>query len=92
MSNPINNIDDSKFKNLMKTLRYYEKKLPSVDDYVLATITNYTDAGIFCYLDEYKIEAFMSFKDASSSRKLRVIRKEVHKNKKYILTVTKVDA
>lgn len=92
MSNPTNNIDNSKFKNLMKTLRYYEKKLPSVDDYVLATITNYTDAGIFCYLDEYKIEAFMSFKDASSSRKLRVIRKEVHKNKKYILTAIKVDA
>ena len=34
----------------------------------------------------------MSFKDASSSRKLRVIRREVHKNKKYILTAIKVDA
>jgi len=91
MSKTANNIDELKFKNLMKTLRYYEKKVPSVDDYVLATITNYTDAGIFCFLDEYKIEAFMSFKDASSSRKLRVIRREVHKNKKYILTTIKVD-
>ncbi len=91
MSKTTNNIDDFKFKNLMKTLRFYEKELPAVDDYVLATITNYTDAGIFCFLDEYKIEAFMSFKDASSSRKLRVIRKEVHKNKKYILTAIKVD-
>lgn len=86
-----NSIDDVKFKNFMKSLRYYKKKLPLIDDYVLATITNYTDAGIFCFLDEYKVEAFMSFKDASSSRKLRVIRKEVHKNKKYILTAIKVD-
>lgn len=91
MSNIVSNIDDVKFKKCMKTLRYYEKNLPSVDDYVLATIRNYTDAGIFCFLDEYKIEAFMAFKDASSSRKLRIIRKEVHKNKKYILTAIKVD-
>ena len=91
MIKSINSIGDVKFKNLMKTLRYYEKKIPLVDDYVLATITKYTDAGIFCFLDEYKAEAFMSFKDASSSRKLRVIRREVHKNKKYILTAIKVD-
>ena len=85
------NDNAKKFKNFFKELRYYKNTLPNKDDLVLATITKYTDVGIFCFLDEYKKEAFMSFKDASSSRKLRVIRKEVLKNKKYILTVIKVD-
>ena len=97
MSN-ISNVDNEfnkkyaiKFKNFSKDIRFYSNILPSKDNFVMATITKYTDVGIFCLLDEYKKEAFMSFKDASSSRKLRVIRKEVLKNRKYILTVHKVD-
>ena len=47
--------------------------------------------GIDCSINEYKTDAFMSFKDASSSKKLRNIRKEVIKGRNYILVVTKVD-
>lgn len=88
----INSKYDSKFKTIFTQLRYYRNSLPKKDDFVLATIIKYTDVGIFCYLDEYKREAFMSFKDASSSRKLRIIRREVLKKKKYILAVNNVDA
>jgi len=89
--NEFNNKYASKFKIFSKNMRFYSNILPSKDDFVMTTITKYTDVGIFCFLDEYKKEAFMSFKDASSSRKLRIIRKEVLKNRKYVLTVYNVD-
>jgi len=79
------------FTNLSKQMRYYKNEFPVADEYVLAYITKFTDVGIFCELVEYKKEAFLSFKDASSSRKLKNIKKQVLKHKNYILIATNID-
>ena len=79
------------YKNMSKNLRFYRKELPEKDEPVYAFIKNFSDMGIDCYLTEYKKDAFMSFKDASSSRKLKNIKKEVIKNRNYVLTAINID-
>ena len=82
---------ESKYKQLLKSTRFYKNKLPEINEYVYTFIKGYQDMGIDCFINEYKADAFMSFRDASSSKKLRNIRKEVIKSRSYILLVTKVD-
>ena len=82
---------EDKYKTILKNTRFYKNKLPEVDEYVLTFIKGFQHMGIDCSINEYKTDAFMSFKDASSSKKLRNIRKEVIKGRNYILVVTKVD-
>ena len=79
------------YKKMSKNLRFYRKELPEKDEPVYAFIKNFSDMGIDCYLTEYKKDAFMSFKDASSSRKLKNIKKEVIKNRNYVLTAINID-
>lgn len=83
--------DISNLKNRINNLRFYKRTLPEEDEYVQAKITKYEETGIYCNLLEYKKEAFLSFKDASSSKKLKNIKKQVLKNRNYILMVTAVN-
>lgn len=82
---------EAKYKQILKSTRFYKNTLPQVNEYVYTYIKGYQDMGINCFINEYKADAFMSFRDASSSKKLRNIRKEVIKSRNYILMVTKVD-
>lgn len=82
---------ENRYQELIKSLRFYKNELPKKDEYVYAHIKNFTTMGIECFLYEYKKDAFLSYKDASSSRKLKNIKKEVLKNKDYILTAINID-
>ena len=82
---------EGKYKQILKSTRFYKKKLPDINEFIYTYVKGYQDMGINCYINEYKAEAFMSFRDASSSKKLRNIRKDVIKSRNYILMVTKVD-
>jgi translation initiation factor 2 alpha subunit (eIF-2alpha) len=82
---------EGKYKQILKSTRFYKKKLPDINEFIYTYVKGYQDMGIDCYINEYKAEAFMSFRDASSSKKLRNIRKDVIKSRNYILMVTKVD-
>lgn len=79
------------YKDLYSQLRYYKKELPEINEYVMARVIKYSDAGIYCHLIEYNREAFLSFKNASSSKKLRNIKKQVIKNHTYILSVNNIE-
>ena len=82
---------EDKYKTILNNTRFYKNELPTADEFVLVYIKEYQPMGISCFINEYKKEAFMSFKDASSSKKLKNIRKEVTKGNNYILITTKVD-
>ena len=86
-----NPFSDNKYKELISKLKFYDKEYPTKDEFVLAKIINYEEQGICCYLNEYKAEAMLSFKDASSSKRLKNIKKQVKKGKSYILSVLLVD-
>lgn len=76
---------------IIKSLRYYEKEYPENNEYVMVKIKKFTDIGIFCKLIEYNKEALLSFKDASSSKRLKTIKKQIDKKKNMIVTVLNVD-
>ena len=78
---------EEKYKQIIHSTRFYKNKLPELNEYVMVFIKGFQDMGIDCYVNEYKSDAFMSFKDASSSKKLRNIRKQVVKNRNYILII-----
>ena len=82
---------EERYKVLLKSTRFYKKTLPDEEEYVQVLVKEFQDVGIDCYINEYKKRAFMSYKDASSSKKLRNIKKEVTKNHTYILITTSVD-
>jgi len=82
---------ENHFKSFLSKLKFYDKQYPKKNEYVLAKITRYEEHGIYCYLNEYKCEALLSFKDASSSKKLKNIKKQVKKGRTYILTVYDVN-
>ncbi len=82
---------EDKYKIILNKTRFYKNELPTIDEYLLVHIKEYQPMGISCFINEYKKDAFMSFKDASSSKKLKNIRKEVTKGNNYILITTKVD-
>lgn len=84
-------LQDSKFKSIISNLKFYDKDFPEINEYVIAKIIRYEETGIYCYLNEYKCEALLSFKDASSSKRLKNIKKQVKKGHSYILTVVGVD-
>lgn len=84
-------LKSTEFKNIISNIRFYDRKYPDKNEFVYAKITRYEETGIFCYLYEYKCEALLSFKDASSSKKLKNIKKQVKKGGSYILTVIDVD-
>ena len=86
-----NDTTEQKYREFLNTTRFYKKKLPDKDEYVKAYVKEFQEVGIYCYLNEYKLCAFMSYKDASSSKKLRNIKKEITKNKNYILITSSVD-
>ncbi len=87
----VSEVKEEKYRELLKSTRFYKKTLPDKDEYVRVLIQDFKDVGIYCYINEYKKYAFMSYKDASSSKKLKNIRKEVTKNHTYILITTAVD-
>ena len=91
MTEDISKNEVTNLKKRINTLRFYKKKLPYEDEYVLAKIISFKETGIYCNLIEYKTEALLSFKDASSSKKLKNIKKQVVKNRNYILMTTAVD-
>jgi translation initiation factor 2 alpha subunit (eIF-2alpha) len=76
---------------IIKNLRYYEKEYPENNEYVMVKIKKFTEIGIFCKLIEYNKDALLSFKDASSSRRLKTIKKQIDKKKNMIVTVLNVD-
>lgn len=76
---------------IIKSLRYYEKEYPEINEYVMVKIKKFTDIGIFCKLIEYNKEALLSFKDASSSKRLKTIKKQIDKKKNMIVTVLNVN-
>lgn len=76
---------------IIKSLRYYEKEYPENNEYVMVKIKKFTDIGIFCKLIEYNKEALLSFKDASSSKRLKTIKKQIDKKKNMIVAVLNVD-
>ena len=82
---------EERYRVLLKSTRFYKKQLPDEEEYVQVIVKEFQDVGIDCYINEYKKRAFMSYKDASSSKKLRNIKKEVTKNHTYILITTSVD-
>ena len=82
---------EEKYKQIINSTRFYKNKFPDINEFVLVYIKGYHDMGIDCFINEYKTEAFMSFADASSSKKLRNIRKQVIKNRSYILIITKIN-
>jgi translation initiation factor 2 alpha subunit (eIF-2alpha) len=84
-------IKKQRYQELSKLVRFYKREYPESDEYVYAFVSKFTDIGISCYLPEYKKEAFLSYKDASSSRKLRNIKKDVIKNRYYVLTTINID-
>ena len=77
---------------IIKHLRYYEKEYPENNEYVMVKIKKFTDIGIFCKLIEYNKDALLSFKDASSSKRLKTIKKQIDKKKNMIVTVLNVDS
>lgn len=83
---------EEKYKKIINSTRFYKKIIPDINEVVLVYIKGYQDMGIDCFINEYKTNAFMSFADASSSKKLRNIRKQVIKNRSYILITTKINS
>ena len=61
--------------------RYYKNPSPSVGEMVIGKVMKYTQYGINIYLPEYKLTAFLNFKDAAGSRWLNRIKQQVKINK-----------
>lgn len=86
------NIELSKlFKQTLNSICYFKNNLPEIDSLVRAKIINIEEVGIHFHLIEYNTGAFMSFQEASNSKKLFRIKKEFKVNKTYIAKVVNVD-
>jgi len=88
----MDNIEKSAmFKTTIINTQYYRNSLPYVDDLVRIKILNIQEVGIEALLIEYNLKCFLSFQDASNSRKLYRIKKQYKINKTYTAKVTSVD-
>jgi len=88
----MNNIEKSAlFKSKIINTQYYKNDLPDVDDLVRIKILSIQEVGIEAILIEYNLKCFLSFQDASNSRKLYRIKKQYKINKSYTAKVTSVD-
>ena len=79
------------FKQVSNNTLFYKNSLPDIDDVVRGKILNIDEAGINFHLIEYGTSAFMSFQEASNSKKLYRIKREFKHNKSYIVKVINVD-
>ena len=78
---------------IMKLLtRFYSKLLPDEGDMVLGKVIKFDNYGIQVLLQEYNnLEAFLNYRDASGSKKIKNIKKQIKLNKSYPFTVISVD-
>ena len=79
------------YKSYLEKLTYFKNELPKVDELVRAKVTKIGDTGIICFLPEYKTDAFLTFQEASNSKKLYRIKQQYSINKTYIAKVSCVD-
>ena len=79
------------YKSYLEKLTYFKNELPEADELVRAKVTKIGDTGIICFLPEYKTEAFLTFQEASNSKKLYRIKQQYSINKTYIAKVSCVD-
>ncbi|MDA7573817.1 hypothetical protein N8751_00890 [bacterium] len=79
------------FKSKINNTQYYRNSFPSIDDLVKIKILDIQEVGIEALLIEFNLKCFLSFQDASNSRKLYRIKKQYKINKTYTAKVTCVD-
>ncbi len=75
----MNNIYNTTIDNI----RYYKHTIPNINDLVYSEILSYTDTGVTCYLKEYKLKGFMSYKELTNIKKLKNIKKYLKYKKKW---------
>ena len=72
------------YNTTIDDIRYYKHTIPNINDLVYSEILSYTDTGVTCYLKEYKLKGFMSYKELTNIKKLKNIKKYL-KYKKYMV-------
>jgi translation initiation factor 2 alpha subunit (eIF-2alpha) len=77
--------------HIINSIRFYKNKLPDVNDYVLGKVLKYEELGLVVFLNEYQINAFLNYKDASHAKKIKNIEKELIVGKEYIFQVESID-
>jgi len=87
----INIIRNTLYKKCLNKLRFYKRELPYIGEMVSSEIMDYNEIGINVFLKEYKKDAFMSYNESSSSRRIKTIKRQFSKNKLNILNVQDVD-
>ena len=87
----INIIRNKLYKKCLNKLRFYKRELPYIGEMVSSEIMDYNEIGINVFLKEYKKDAFMSYNESSSSRRIKTIKRQFSKNKLNILNVQDVD-
>lgn len=69
---------------------FYPATHPSIGDYVVADIVEYTEFGVKCHLPEYKsLEAFVSVTEISR-RRINIISSVLKEGKSYVMKVTNI--
>lgn len=87
----INIVKNALYKECLQKIRFYNRKLPYIGEMVSSEIMDYSEIGITVFLREYKKEAFMSYNESSSSKRIKTIKKQLTINKNNILNVQDVD-
>ena len=44
---------EGKYKQILKSTRFYKKKLPDINEFIYTYVKGYQDMGIDCYINEY---------------------------------------
>ena len=71
---------------------FYSNKFPEEGDMVYGKIVKFNEYGIKVLLKEYNdMEAFVNYRDASNSKRIKNIKKQLKNNKSYAFTVVSVD-
>lgn len=79
------------YKSVLNNLNYFKNETPDSDELVRAKILSIDEVGVRCFLTDYKLEAFMPFQEASNSKRMFRIKKELKINKTYVAKTVNVD-